>query len=183
MTVYMYAADWHCEECGEEIRKELAYHVVDKMREAGAKEIPSALSWFEELRDDLADMVIEHMEKQIADSDDWPISYDSAGEADCPQNCGTCSKPLEYSLTNVGIDYVVEHVREKLKSGRENYCKVHPSHNPETDYYVNSPAFRVVADWVEDMRYYHLEGKAARIFRMVEWMERVYEQERKKVSA
>lgn len=183
MTVFMYAAAFHCEECGEAIRRREAYRVADKMREAGGMEIRSTLSFFEELRDDLCEMIIEHMEKQQVDTDDWPVSYPDAGEADCPQNCDSCHKPLEYSLTNDGIAYVVERVREQLKAGREAYCKIHPSHDPDSDYYVNSPAFRVVADWVEDMRYYRLEGKDERIFRMVEWMERVYEQTREKADA
>lgn len=175
MTAYMYAADFHCEECGEAIRQREAYRVADKMREAGGLEIPSTLSYFEELRDDLADMIIEHMEKQPVDSDDWPISYPDAGESDCPQNCGSCGKPLEYSLTNVGVAYVVEHVRETLELGRSHYCRVYPSHR-DNDYYEGSPLFRVVADWVDDLRYYNLDEKDARMFRMVEWMERVYEQ-------
>lgn len=182
MTIFMYAAAFHCEECGEAIRKRAAYSVADKMREAGGMEIRSTLSFFEELRDDLCEMIIEHMEKQQVDTDDWPVSYPDAGESDCPQNCDSCHKPLEYSLTDVGVAYVVESVRELLESGREAYTKIHPS-RLVPDYYEGSPAFRVVADWVEDLRYYHLDEKDARIFRMVEWMERVYEQTREKADS
>lgn len=183
MTVFMYAAAFHCEECGEEIRKDLARTTMKKMLEALDKELKVDLSKDKQLLFDLEDILIEHMESQQADTDNWPASYPDAGESDCPQHCDSCHKPLEYSLTNEGIDYVVEAVREMLKSGRENYCKVHPSHDPDSDYYKDSPAFAVVRDWVEDMRYYNLDKRCSRIFRYVEWMERVYEQTKVKEPA
>lgn len=175
MTVYMYAAAFHCEECGEEIRKDLARAATRKALETLDMELKGDLVKDKQLLFDLEDMVIESMESQTVDTDDWPASYPDAGESDCPQNCDSCGKPLEYSLTNVGVAYVVEAVRETLELGRSHYCRVYPSHR-ENDYYEGSPLFRVVADWVEDLRYYNLDEKDARMFRFVEWMERVYDQ-------
>lgn len=182
MTVFMYAAAFHCEECGEEIRKNLARDAMKKMLEALDKELHVNLSKEKQLLFDLEDILIEHMEGQQVDTDDWPVSYPDAGEADSPQNCDSCGKPLEYSLTNDGIDYVVEAVRETLQLGRSHYCRIYPSHR-ENDYYEGTPLFSVVKDWVEDMRYYNLDKRCSRIFRYIEWMERVYEQTKVKEPA
>lgn len=183
MTVFMYAAAFHCEECGIEIRNRLVRDATKKAIETLDKEFKSSLSKDKQLLFDLEDRVLESIDSQQTDTDDFPASYPDAGESDIPQNCDSCHKPLEYSLTNDGIDYVVEHVRDTLRMGREYYCKVHPSHDPDNDYYKDSPAFAVVKDWVEDMRYYNLDKRCSRIFRYIEWMERVYEQTKVKETA
>ena len=105
MNVYIYAADIYCEDCGEDIRKQLTsegFAPVDPENETAY------------------------------DSGEFPKGPipDGGGEADCPQHCGAaddCINAIEFpegnkigtwlenELTTDGVDYV----REAIQKGGE----------------------------------------------------------------
>lgn len=83
MSVFMFRAAFYCSDC------------------AGDLPQPPALTWDE----------IDHAE-YLWDSDDVAIEFPDAGEADCPQHCDRCHVMLDHRLTNDGIDYVLEALRD-----------------------------------------------------------------------
>lgn len=89
MDAYIYAADCYCEECGEEIRKDL--RSVGKAPEDESNE-------------------------NTYDSDDFPKGpyQDAGGESDSPQHCAACGVFLENPLTEGGYEYVSELIREHI---------------------------------------------------------------------
>ena len=90
MKIYMFNADLYCKPCGEAI----------------AASLPEPTEW----------------EREHPDSDSYPVAYDSSeGESDTPAHCGNhdCGMFLERSLTEDGIEYVLDSVRElALGNGR-----------------------------------------------------------------
>ena len=77
MNVYMYRAEFYCEECGEKIKAGLGYSL-------------EGLSEYEYDSDEYP-------------KGPFP---DGGGEADCPQHCDMCGLFLENPLTGDGYDYV-----------------------------------------------------------------------------
>ena len=83
MKIYMFGAALYCKPCGEAI----------------ATTLPDPDAW-----------ELEH-----PDSDSYPVAYDSSeGESDTPDHCSNhdCEMFLERSLTEDGIEYVRNAVRE-----------------------------------------------------------------------
>lgn len=182
MTAYMFAADFHCEECGEEIRLEIVRSAIKKMEDAAKEEVGGIWSFSNDVESALEDDLHDEFDKATLDTDNWPAGYPDAGESDSPCNCGSCGKPLEYSLTTDGVAYVLEAVKEHLKSGWRNYLRIHTSCR-YPDYYEHTPAFFVVKDWVEDLSCYLMEEEQEKMFRYIEWMEHQWEKHEKEIRA
>lgn len=86
---YIYAADLHCDKCGEEIKRRLD-------AEGKTPEYPD---------DDCS-----------FDSDDYPkYAGEDGGESDCPQHCGSCHEPLDNPLTSDGVKYVLDQIYESIE--------------------------------------------------------------------
>ena len=45
------------------------------------------------------------------------IAQENEGEQDTPANCSRCGRPLKYSLTTDGVDYVLEKIQDILDEG------------------------------------------------------------------
>lgn len=90
---YIYAADIHCEECGDEIVTALRAERPDVAAMADAGE--------------------------AMDSDDFPAGpYPaSMGETDSPAHCGTCGEYLYHPLTSHGVAYAVEALSDFVRYG------------------------------------------------------------------
>ena len=83
MRIYMFEADLFCAPCGEAI----------------AATLPEPDAW----------------EREHPDSASHPVAYASSeGESDTPDHCGTpdCQLFLERSLTDDGVEYVRDAVRD-----------------------------------------------------------------------
>jgi hypothetical protein len=92
---------------------------------------------------------------------DGAESYpDGGGESDCPANCDTCHVPLRNSLTSDGVNYVLEHIRESLRAGRQTRQTIHPCYNGT--YYENEQHGQIVEDWTKDITW-GLKGKDKRL--------------------
>jgi len=100
MNVYLYQAALLCEQCGDEVRKDLTDN-------GEAPENPDDEATF--------------------DSDDFPKGpySDGGGEADCPQHCDYCQCFLDNPLTSDGYDYVRKAIRkwEDIGSGSEDVLR------------------------------------------------------------
>jgi hypothetical protein len=95
MKIYMWSADLYCGPCGEAI----------------AATLPDPDAW----------------EREHPDSNSYceifgePVGYDSSeGESDTPDHCGECEIFLERNLTEEGVRYVRDAIRElALGYGRD----------------------------------------------------------------
>lgn len=78
-----------------------------------------------------------------------------SNETDVPENCQVCGRPCEYTLTDAGVKYVMDHIRETLDAGPEawNGCTEHAA---TPSYYRGSRHVEVVRDWADDLRSYAL---------------------------
>ncbi len=111
---YIYQADTYCEECTAAI----------KARLFAAGEVPA-----------------NPLDERTFDSDVYPKGpYDNGGgEADTPNHCASCHKPLLNDLTRVGVEYVAQKLLEYVES---------------------KPGFRgdagVLDGWADQLRHYGL---------------------------
>ena len=79
------------------------------------------------------------------------------GETDSPTHCD-CGRPLEHSLTECGVDYVIEAIGEALDAPDSEWTDPAAlARGP--DYYKGSPRFAVVNDWAEDLANYSLSDE------------------------
>lgn len=76
-------------------------------------------------------------------------------ETDAPTHCCNCGRPVQYSLTKVGVQYVIEAILDTLEEGTDEWNKVRET----DDYYHNSRSVDVVRDWAEDLKNYNLSRK------------------------
>lgn len=124
---YVYAADIYCDECGDVIKKRIAY---DCIHGAGMVEFVNfdghdEMTYAERL-DDIVDQ-LDALDESDYDSDDYPKGCPDDYEADHPDHCGSgsdCINAIDLddgtcigdmicnSLTSDGIEYVKEAVRE-----------------------------------------------------------------------
>ena len=87
------------------------------------------------------------------------VDLDS-GEQDTPANCCACGKPLDYTLTAEGVQYVVEAILDNLENGiDEHIIPAAGTAEYELTYYHGSPHFAVVEAWAENLRDYALSRK------------------------
>ncbi len=75
------------------------------------------------------------------------------GESDSPQHC-SCGRPLEGSLTSDGITYVLDQAEETARDGYTGTTGI--GNGPP--YYVGSPMWAVVSEWIDSLSWYHLDG-------------------------
>lgn len=81
------------------------------------------------------------------------VSLDS-GEQDSPANCSVCHRPLDYSLTGDGVQYVLEKIRESIDKGPASWNVVHDCY--KGTYYDGSRHVEIVRDWAKDLSNYFL---------------------------
>lgn len=114
--------------------------------------------WCEECAAAIQDRLDGEGAEDTGDSGDYPqdVSHlDSA--SDSPDNCGGCHRPLENPLTAEGIEYVVEHVRERLAEG------VAPGDwRWEEGYYKGMDRNAVLRDWAGELCLADLSPKDAK---------------------
>lgn len=90
-------------------------------------------------------------------------SYPDAGEADSPQHCAVCHIPLDYSLTDYGVNYVIEALQEQLDAWEESPSKamaewkaVHGVY--KGTWYEGSPWVEIAREWAENLKWYGLDS-------------------------
>jgi len=83
------------------------------------------------------------------------------GESDCPQHCESCDRPLGNELTNDGVDYVLAHIRDELRSGQAARNAVHGCY--DKGYYAGSRHCEIVRDWAEQLGGYSLDDRDERL--------------------
>lgn len=83
-----------------------------------------------------------------ADSSAYEISDT---ETDAPMHCTNCQRPLTYSLTPEGVEYVIELVKKELSQGKRLYLEPILE---EGNYYNNCPHFYIVRDWTQEILNY-----------------------------
>jgi len=81
------------------------------------------------------------------------VDYDY-GEQDCPANCCVCHRPLGYSLTTDGVEYVLEAIQESLDRPAEERNKIHKCY--DGTWYEGSRHVEIVRDWAKDLKWYFL---------------------------
>lgn len=102
--------------------------------------------------------------------DEWcedclPVSTESAevdyddGEQDSPANCCACGKPLDYSLTPDGVEYVIDSCLEAMDDWDDHIIPMADTAESEMRYYHGSPHFAIVEDWAKDLSNYSLDRK------------------------
>ena len=98
---------------------------------------------------------------------DGAIEYsDGGGEADCPQHCAACHRPLNNQLTAEGVSYVLEAVMDELRKSRDERDALADHWGPDT-YYHGCTQTAVVRDWAEEIRYYG--GLSERDEYVIDW--------------
>lgn len=75
-------------------------------------------------------------------------------ETDCPQHCEECARPIKYTLTTDGINYVVEYLQEAID--RQEYNSKETRTGDPNNYYRGMPIWSVVYDWAVDLKSYWL---------------------------
>lgn len=100
------------------------------------------------------------------DTDDYPAHYPDAGESDSPQHCDTCGCPLDHTLTDYGVRYVLDQIRdsieEAIRDGRKaTWDRIMPKPGTAEEthtYWHGSRHVEIVRGWAEMIRDYNLEN-------------------------
>jgi len=111
---FIFQAEIYCVDCGQAIR--------DRITKAGkAPATPD--------------------DERSYDSDQFPKGpfTDGGGESDTPANCAACHKFLHNPLTDAGVKYVLEYLKEYTDDKRG--------------------AGDALDEWAEELRDYHLSGE------------------------
>jgi len=117
-TLYIYNGDLYCQPCGKAL--------VEQFNDALDKDVHGMLDW-------------SNHPDLYEDSNSWPQEYSRGeGESDTPDHCGTmdCQRFLGRRLTDDGIEYVKEQVRELTFMAL-----------PE--YYYTVPSYEIVRGWCD----------------------------------
>ena len=93
-----------------------------------------------------------------------PGVADGSGEQDSPAHCCGCGRPLDYSLTTEGVAYVIDRIRESLRT-REHLSSTTIDHDHAPAYYKGSPIYAITRDWAEDLSWYNLSVKDENLVR------------------
>lgn len=123
------------------------------------------------------ELVCDRCAKDVTD-DDVCIG----GESDSPSHCAYCHRPLfdDFGLTGEGVRYVVERVRETLKSGKASK----PGEWRWTHgYYIGCDSNAVLRDWVElisDGHYIRAHDRRAE--RILSWFMYLSDPDRQKAA-
>lgn len=121
--------------------------------------IYQAALWCAACCDDIEKRLTSEGNVDTGDSGDWPqdAGGDGGGEADTPQHCDGCHRPLENPLTSEGVAYVVEAVQDRLRKGTDPGDWRWPD-----GYYVGLDKNEVLRDWAGDLHLADLEPKDAK---------------------
>jgi len=99
------------------------------------------------------------------------------GEADYPMHCDECGRPLDYSMTEEGVKYAINEMKETLKTGRKEYLKASQC----LKYYKGCPQVDITRDWAGDLIWYNLPDEQERfIKKFLSWTEYQIEKELRK---
>lgn len=141
MDAYIYQADFYCEDCISDLKKEIEQKNPE---------------------------IVEMVRSGAADSNDYPQGpySDGGGEADSPQHCGACRAFLHNPITEVGENFVIEVLGKFLKEGDQelggSYLAREMAARFQTaglsDFHVN-----LYTEWAEEYDYV-LEQEASRRF-------------------
>ena len=66
-------------------------------------------------------------------------------EVDYPLHCSRCNRPLDHSLTEDGVQYVLEALKGELDT---------TIYNGRDSWYDGSPRYQIHLDWADDLRSY-----------------------------
>lgn len=88
-----------------------------------------------------------------------------AGECDTPCHCGNCGQPIDHTLTEDGIRYVLESIRESIEEavaqGREStWDRIMPMKGTAEEthtWWHDSRHVEIVRGWAEEIRNYNLD--------------------------
>lgn len=148
---FIFQAALYCDDCGERIRAELT-------------------------ADGKAPADIEN--ESSYDSDEFPKGpySDAGGESDSPEHCAGCHVFLDNSLTDAGVEYVLEHLEsEAADLTAANRIMPAPGTAEDSDdfrYWHGSPHKAIVREWWEPVRWYGLtDAQQARLDRCAELLE------------
>ncbi|MEO2122444.1 MAG: hypothetical protein ABGY10_03870 [bacterium] len=83
---------------------------------------------------------------------------DGGGEADTPQHCSGCHCPLDNPLTEYGVQYVVEAVKESLAAGNYTMMCGTPY---KGGWFEGSRHCEIVRGWAEQVQNYNLSDADA----------------------
>lgn len=82
------------------------------------------------------------------------VDLDS-GDQDSPAHCCKCHRPLDYTLTNDGVNYVIENLLKEIDS--EDRDTVYPCY--EGTYYTGSRHCEITRDWAKHLKDHYLSQK------------------------
>lgn len=84
-----------------------------------------------------------------------PDVYLDNGDTDCPTCCSACNRPVTYTLTADGREYVLAAIKASLRDGHDKA----PLPGHYTGYYEGVPLGGMVLDWAEALSYSLLGDK------------------------
>lgn len=77
------------------------------------------------------------------------------GEHDFPPHCSYCHRPLSHSLTESGVEYVLDRLEVSLLQGPDVWFAKRAS-NDEPDYYRDCNECEILREWAEGLSDYRL---------------------------
>jgi len=80
------------------------------------------------------------------------------GEQDTPANCSCCGRPLDYTLTTDGVNYVIEQLCIVMSTGIDTHIIPNMGTAEEEclTYYHGMPHYEIMRDWARDLSNYFL---------------------------
>ena len=85
--------------------------------------------------------------------------YTDSNETDSPCHCSWCHRPIDCTLTDDGIKYVYEAIRESLRRGL-NYRS---DYRWDRGYYIGMGVHACTRDWAELLLEHNPEKKIKRV--------------------
>ena len=92
----------------------------------------------------------EYCEDCLPVSPNYPGVDLDTGDQDTPAHCFSCLRPLDYSLTTEGVQYVLGEIQGSLEHGPD--ATVYDCY--KGTWYEGSPHHAILRDWVEHIRNY-----------------------------
>lgn len=104
----------------------------------------------------------EYCEDCLPVSSDYPDVDIDYGEQDTPANCHICLKPLDYTLTQTGVEHVLEKITNEYLSGDMN--TIFPQY--KGTFYQESRHGNIVGDWAKNLLGYSLSCQEEALVKM-----------------
>lgn len=145
MSYAIYNADCWCESCAKSIKESIVKEIAEEMWSDMRRRFPKLTDQHVE---EISETLIDFMDGQQCDSDDWPSSGHPEEAVDGPSHCGAhedceeaedlgdgckIGKLLGTSLTSHGVDYLNEMLAEKPTTDHQR--RVHEFWRQEFDCY------------------------------------------------